>query len=328
MKDLIIKELIENKDAFISGQEISNKYQITRAAVWKHIKKLKEEGYDIESVTNRGYRLVEEPDTLETAYLDFEEDWILGKEYIYFDEINSTNTYAKQVALDKQEGTIILAEKQTQGKGRLGRAWSSGKGLGIYMTVILKPQILPADTVIITQVAAAAIVQAIKKTLQCDAKIKWPNDIIINNKKVCGILTELSGEIENLNYIVIGIGINVNQVEEDFEKGLEDKATSIRACLGKKVSRKKLFHAAIESLNNMYKEFITQKSVDSVMNICREYSATIGKEVRVVYNNKNIEGKAIDITENGSLLVQDKDGNLTEIISGEASVRGLYRYVD
>ena len=328
MKDLIIKELIENKSTFISGQEISNKYQITRAAVWKHIKKLKEEGYDIESVTNKGYRLIEEPDKLETAYLDFEKNWIIGKEYLYFKEIDSTNAFAKQIAMDKQEGTIILAEKQTKGKGRLGRIWTSDEEVGIYMTVILKPDMLPSDAVMMTQVAAAAVVKAMQDTFQCDAKIKWPSDIILDNKKVCGILTELSGEIESLNYIILGIGVNVNQINKDFTEELQDKATSIRICLGEKVYRKKLLLTILDNLNKMYKAFANEKSLDNVMDICRQHSATLGKDVRVSKNHTIIEGKAIDITDRGGLMIQDKAGNQTEIISGEVSVRGLYRYVD
>lgn len=328
MKDLIIKELIQNKNLFISGQEISNKYQITRAAVWKHIKKLKEEGYDIEAVTNKGYRLIEEPDKLKTAYLDFKDNWILGKEYIYFEEIDSTNVYAKQIAMDKKEGTIVVAEKQTKGKGRLGRTWVADKGVGIYMTVILKPHMIPSDAVMMTQVAAAAVVKAINHCYQCDAKIKWPNDIVIGNKKICGILTELSGEIENLNYIVLGIGVNVNQTKKDIPRDLQDKSTSIRICVDQKVSRQKLFHEVLEQLNNMYETFITEKSLDEVMNICRQYSATLGNHVKVLNYDKQLEGKAINITSRGGLIIEDESGNQTEIISGEVSVRGLYGYID
>lgn len=328
MRNLIIKELIENKDAFVSGQEISNKYQITRAAVWKYIKKLKEEGYNIESVTNKGYRLIGEPDKLEMAYLKFNPDWILGKEYIYFEEIDSTNAFAKQVALSKNEGAIILAEEQTRGKGRLGRIWSSNQGEGIYFTVILKPNMLPSDAVMMTQVAAAAVVTAIHDVLQCEAKIKWPNDIILGNKKVCGILTELSGEIESLNYIILGIGINVNQAEEDFPDELKDKATSIRQYLGKEISRKALLYGILDNLDKLYKAFSYEKSLEDIMDICRTHSATIGKDVQVLKNHQMIEGRAMDITSQGGLMIRDNEGNCTEVISGEVSVRGLYRYVD
>jgi len=328
MKDLIIKELIEHKGTFISGQQISKKYHITRANVWKYIQKLKEEGYQIDSVTNKGYRLLEVPDRLDMAYLEFDEKWIIGKEYLFLEEIDSTNSYAKKIAPQRQDGTVVLSENQTKGKGRLGRDWKSSYGTGIWMSLILKPDIIPKDAVLLTQVAAAAVVKGINEVLDCGVRIKWPNDIVLGNKKVCGILTELSGEIESINYIVIGIGINVNQNPEDFPQEIEDKATSLKKFTGADISRKAIIKAIMKYMNNYYLQFLKSQSLEGVVEVCREFSATLKKEVRVIQNGKEICGEAIDLSDRGALIVEDREGNRHEIISGEASVRGMYHYVD
>lgn len=328
MKDLILKELIEKKGCFISGQELSKKYQITRAGIWKYMQKFKEEGYEIESVSNKGYRLISEPDKLETIHFDFDENWLIGKEYIYLDKVDSTNDYAKKIAAQKPDGSVILAEKQEKGKGRLGRGWNSGYKTGIWMSFILKPDIITSDAVMVTQIAAAAVVKGINEAVDCDAKIKWPNDIVVGNKKVCGILTELSGEIESLNYIIVGIGINVNQNASEFPEEIKDKATSLNIFTGKEVSRKKILISVLSYFDAYYKQFLKNHSLEGIIDVCKDYSATLNKRVRILHNGNESEGKAIGMTERGGLLVEDLHGNISEIISGEVSVRGLYNYAD
>ncbi len=328
MRERILRELIENRGSFISGQEISRKYDITRANVWKYIRKLKESGYEIESVTNKGYRLLEMPDSLDMIYLDFDKDWIIGREYIYLDEVDSTNEYAKKIASEKPDGAIVLAENQYKGKGRLGREWTSLSQTGIWMSLILKPEILPADAIIITQVAAAAVVKGITEILDCEVKIKWPNDIVLKNKKICGILTEFSGEIESINYIIVGIGINVNQKSKDFPEEIRDKAGSLREYAGKEISRKLIVKEIINYFNKYYFEFLKNQTFKGIIDICKKYSATLQNEVRIIQNGKEIIGKAVDLTDRGTLIIEDSKGVKSEIISGEVSVRGLYHYVD
>lgn len=328
MKGLMIKELIESKGNFISGQEMSRRYNISRAAVWKYIKKLKEEGYEIKSVNNKGYCLISEPDRLETAYLDFKKEWKIGRKYIYLEEVDSTNEYAKKIANNRPDGTIVLAEDQTKGKGRLGRSWCSGDKEGIWMSFILKPDIMTSDAMLVTQIAAASVVKGLNDALDCNAKIKWPNDIVLGNKKVCGILTELSGEIESLNYIILGIGINVNQDMETFSDELKKKATSLKHYLGKHVSRKEILLSVIENLNLHYNDFLKNHSLADTIDICRNYSATLSKEVKIIHNGEERQGKAIDLTDQGGLIIEDQEGKTFEIISGEVSVRGLYDYLD
>lgn len=327
MRKNIIRELINSKDNFVSGQFISEKYNITRAGVSKIIKKLREDGYQIESITNKGYRLLMKSDTLEMAYLDFDESWILGKEYFYFDKIDSTSIYAKKIAADQPEGTIIISEKQTNGKGRLGRSWDSEYKSGIWMSIILKPNILPSEASIMTQVAAAAIVNALNKTCDCDAKIKWPNDIVCGDKKICGILTEMSGEIDHLNYVVLGIGVNVNQKQEEISQEISFKATSISQYLGRDISRDVVLQAILAELDYFYRKFISGKCLNEIIEICKYNSATLGKNVKVIKDNEIIEGKAMDIDSMGQLIIQDNHDKEIKIISGEVSVRGLYGYI-
>jgi len=214
----VLKMLKENND-FVSGEDISNKLGVSRTAIWKNINSLKELGYVIVSIPKRGYRLISEPDIIlkESIMSDLKTDFI-GREIYYYKTIDSTNIYAKKIANDSSEGTVVISEEQSMGKGRLGKLWSSPKDCGIYMSIILKPNINVYEAPILTMIAGLSISNALRNITDLDISIKWPNDIIINNKKVCGILTEMSAEIERINYIVLGMGINVNS--QDFENDI------------------------------------------------------------------------------------------------------------
>ena len=210
MRDKIIKIILDNKDNFISGEELSKQLGISRAAVLKHINILREEGYNIESVNRKGYRLIGSNDDLlnpQNIYHNLKTDFI-GKNIIHLETVDSTNDYLKKIANEVEEGTVVISEEQTRGKGRWGRQWESEANEGIWMSIILKPEVEPVKAPFITLIAGAAIVKSLNN-LKVPAKIKWPNDIIINNKKISGILTELSAEIERINYVVVGIGMNV-----------------------------------------------------------------------------------------------------------------------
>lgn len=328
MKKEILHKLIKNKGSFISGQDISNEFNVTRAAIWKYIKQLKDDGYVIESVSRKGYRLISEPDTLESVVIDIENSHLkVGSRVHYFKKIDSTNTYAKEIANTANEGEVIISELQTEGRGRLGRQWESPKNTGIFMSIILKPNIMPIDAPKITQIAALATVRAIEDTVSCKVGIKWPNDIIIDNKKVCGILTEISGELNSLNYIIVGIGINVNQRLEDFPKDLLKMAISLKEYIGKCVSRKELTVNLLRNFDKLYKEFIINKNIKEVVEECKKYSVTLGKKVKVISGNNVLIGEAIDFDENGVLIFKKENGETVKIISGEVSVRGLDNYV-
>lgn len=328
MKEEIISLLKKNKNEFISGEDISSILGISRAAVWKYMKVIKEDGYNIESVSRKGYKLISSPDLLTfeeiSPYLNTS---YIGKQIVYFNSIDSTNNEAKKLASSGcSEGIVIISEEQTMGRGRLGRNWVSPKFKGIWMSIVLRPDIDPMNVAKITQVGAAAVLKAIKEQ-GINAYIKWPNDIVLNNKKVCGILTEMSGEINNVNYVVMGIGINVNIDKEDFPEEIEEIATSLKIEEGKSIERKALVASILNNLEELYKEFIKNEDIKTSIDICRENSILIGKSVRIINRNDEIQAQALDLSDDGKLIVKYQDGSIHEVISGEVSVRGLYGYV-
>ncbi len=329
MKRKVLETLKINKGAFISGEEISNKMGVTRTAVWKQIKQLKKEGYGIESVSGKGYRLTREPDTLDASALEIElQKKSLWSKVVHFDSIESTNTIAKKLAAEGQpEGTIIIAEEQTGGRGRRGKDWLSPKGTGIWMSMLLRPDIDPSESAKITQIAAAAVTMAIQKITGCQAGIKWPNDIILHRKKVCGILTEMSGELSSINYIIVGIGINANVDIEVFPMDIRKIATSIKACIGKSISRKDMVIAILNEFEKFYFDFIEKKNIKKAMSICKKYSVTLGNQVRLMTRGEEIIAEAIDLTEEGELVIKKATGEIEKVISGEVSVRGIADYI-
>jgi BirA family biotin operon repressor/biotin-[acetyl-CoA-carboxylase] ligase len=329
MKQKILEFLIKNENDYISGQEMSEKLGVSRNAVWKHIQNLKKEGFQIESIKHKGYKLVQleehQKDCLNygliSPYLDTE---FIGNKIYYYDSVGSTNVEAKKLA-DKNsgEGWIVIAEEQTEGKGRLGRTWQSPKKTGIWMSIVLRPDVEPREVPQLTQLAAAALIEALAK-FGIEAQIKWPNDIVINGKKICGILTEMTGTIERLNYIILGVGMNVNLEKNDFPEELLDKATSIYMENGQKMNRQELVGEVLNSIEKYYKYFVAHDH-EKYLDVCRANSVLIGKTVRIIKHNKERKGVAVGIDNNGALIVEI-EGKLEKVISGEVSVRGLYGY--
>lgn len=326
MKSRILKELLNNKGSFISGQKLSRNLKVSRTAVWKYINILREEGYKIDSVSNKGYRLVEGPDPIMVDEIkDMLKTEFVGHKIIFMQEVNSTNDYAKQIALNEGEGTIVIAEKQTGGKGRMGRRWVSPPGTGIWMTLVLKPELHPSKVYQITQAIAVAVAEAIWETCRLKAGIKWPNDIIVNGKKICGILTEMSAEPDLVYYIVVGIGINVNTGSEDIPDEIRDKASSLKVELGRDVSRKELLVHVAEHIEEVYKRFVSG-GFGAIVYDCNRLSVVLDREVEVIGINCTYRGKALKIREDGVLLVETDHG-IEEILSGDVSVRGVEGYV-
>ncbi|WP_353095758.1 biotin--[acetyl-CoA-carboxylase] ligase [Tissierella praeacuta] len=325
MKNKIL-EILKNKDDFISGEEISKEFHMTRAAIWKYMNMLKEDGYIIESVPRKGYKIISLPDILTyeeiKKYLDTE---FIGRNIYYFDSINSTNKKAKEMALEEKEGTVVVAEEQISGKGRLGRQWISPKGKGIWMSIILKPKCEPMTVAKITLLGAAAVHKALSN-MNIKSQIKWPNDILINGKKICGILTEMSAELNMINYVVMGIGINANLSEEDIPEDLKDKGTSIKISEGKKIDRKELLANIVNEFEKFYIEFRDNNTISIAIDICKENSALIGREIRVIKGREIKLGKAVNINEEGELVVEFEDGVIANLYSGEVSVRGINGY--
>ena len=325
MREKIIKDIRNSKGDFISGEEISKKLWTSRTSIWNHLEKMKEEGYNIEFVNRKRYRLIEDPKDLLT-YQSISHKLgtkVMGSKIVHFETIDSTNDYAKKVALQELEGTVIISEEQTKGKGRIGRQWHSKSKEGIWMSIILKPKIVPQKSPFITLIAGASISKALNN-LGIETTIKWPNDIIINNKKIAGILTELSAEIDRINYIILGIGINVKTME--FSQEISEIATSLYK-EGHKISRVDIVRNILEEFERLYIKYINEGSKEETLNICRNYSAIIGKDVYLIKDEEKELIRCLDINQEGNLVVQTKDGIIKEIMSGEVSIRGVKGYV-
>lgn len=326
LKSKILNRL-KDSDDFVSGEKLSEEFNMTRSGIWKYINMLKEDGYIIESITRRGYRILSSPDilTLQEIESNLSTEFI-GRTIHYYDTIDSTNKEAKRMANLEDEGTVVVSEEQTDGKGRLGRLWVSPKGKGIWMSIILKPNVEPFKVGAITLLGAASVYKGLKK-MNIDSEIKWPNDILIDEKKVCGILTEMSAELNMINYLVMGIGINVNLDEVDIPEELKDKATSIKINQKKDIYRKVLLANILNEFEKLYIDFKDAGNVSKAIEICRENSVSIGREVKVIRGKEERIGKALDIDDKGELVVEFKDGITESIFSGEVSVRGLNGYI-
>jgi len=318
-----VLEILKQNNDHISGENISKELGVSRTAIWKYINALREEGYEIESITRRGYKLLSTPDILTyeeiKEYLNTE---FIGRKIYYFDTLESTNNYAKEIAIEEAEGTTIVAEEQTKGKGRLGRTWLSPKGKGIYFSVILKPKFSPMEVAKITLLGAAAVNRALDD-LGIKSSIKWPNDIVIGGRKVCGILTEMSSELSMINYVVMGIGINANFDQADIPLELQDKATSLKLKNGKNINRRELLAAILNHLEDLYLKFNIDKDLSEAIKACRDKSAVIGKDIKIIYGKEVRRAKAINIDDQGQLIVQMEDGSREKIISGEISIRNV-----
>lgn len=325
MRDKIIKVIFDSKDYSISGEELSKKLGVSISEIWKHMKALKEEGYNIEFVNRKGYRLIEGQEDLLT-YQNISnklETKIMGNNIVHFETIDSTNNYAKKVASQELEGTVIISEEQTKGKGRIGRPWHSKSKEGIWMSIILKPNMIPQKAPFITLIAGASIVKALND-IGVETTIKWPNDIIINNKKIAGILTELSAEIERINYIVLGIGINVKTME--FSQEISEIATSLYK-EGHTISRVDTIRKILKEFEYLYLKYINEGSKEETLDIYRQYSSIIGKDVYLIKDEEKELVRCLDINREGNLVVQTKDNIIRELISGEVSIRGVKGYV-
>jgi BirA family biotin operon repressor/biotin-[acetyl-CoA-carboxylase] ligase len=328
LKEDVLSILKSNPGIYVSGQHLSNKLNVSRTSIWKYINSLKEEGYLIESAPKKGYMLIFSPDLLTSDEIaEFMKTKYIGKEIIHFDTIGSTNDAAKDSASKgANDGTVIISEEQTSGKGRLGRQWIAPKHKGIWMSIILKPEIGPVHVPKITHISAAAVVSALKE-FNIEASIKWPNDIIINNKKICGILTEMSGEIGRVAYVVVGIGINANLESSDIPEDISGKASSIYMETAKIIDRKSLAAAVLNNFEILYEKFIETGSIQDSIKICKENSILLGKSIRIIQGPKELTAKAVDIGNDGELIVEFKDGRRESIISGEISIRGLDGYI-
>lgn len=325
MKNIVLEYLKESKD-YVSGENISKELNVSRTAVWKNINKLKELGYNIESSSKKGYKLVECPDILTKGEIaPLLKTSYIGQDIIYYEEIGSTNDELISLAKSGgKEGLVVLSDLQTKGKGRLQRSWFSTKGKNIYMSILIRPVLPPYMVPGITQVAALSVAAGLNMLKGLDFSIKWPNDIILNGKKVVGILTEMDGEIDSLNYIVIGIGINVN--EDIMPKDIKHKATSLKIEIGSEIERKIIVANILNEFEKNY-ELFKEKGIIHFIPKLKKHSALINKVVTISNPFKTFTGKVIDIDNEGYLIVEDENGEVQSIVGGDVSIRGENSYL-
>ena len=313
MKERIL-DYLKKEHEYLSGDEIASRLGISRQGLWKHIQDLKDSGYDIVAVPHLGYRLESSPDRLFALEITHGLNTkFIAKKIHYFDYLASTMDLAMQLGIQAAaNGTLVLAEAQTKGRGRLSRSWFSPKYKGIYLSLVLRPKISPSAAPMLTLLSAVSICEAIKKIVGLDAQIKWPNDVFICNKKIAGILTEMNAEVDKVNFVVIGIGLNVN----NDRKSLIAQATSLKEQAGQPLSRILILQELLRRIENNY-FLLEDKGAQAIIDKWRSFSLTLGRRVKVYCQDKHIEGQAVDIDQDGALLVRKDSGLIQKIFSGD-----------
>jgi BirA family transcriptional regulator, biotin operon repressor / biotin---[acetyl-CoA-carboxylase] ligase len=318
----IRKELLDAftnaEEAYLSGQHIADLIGCSRTAVWKHIEELRKEGFELEAVRRKGYRILKTPDTITADEIRLGlKTKFMGKSIHYKESVESTQKIAHQLVYENApEGTVVIAEEQSSGRGRMDRKWHSPKYTGIWMSLILRPNIPLTQAPQLTLLTAVAVVQAVEEVTNLIPEIKWPNDILLNGKKVTGILTELQAEADKIHSIIIGIGMNVNQKEEDFPSELQSTATSLAIEKGEKVSRSDLIKCIFTNLEKLYLLYL-EKGFLPIKILWESYAVSIGKQIKARTLTNTLEGKALGITNEGVLELEDKDGVIHQIYSAD-----------
>lgn len=321
-RQAILDALKGNPGTWVSGAALSERLKVSRTAVWKHIKHLVADGYEIESAPKKGYRLGGVPDLLSPDEVgDGLATEILGRQdFLYFREIGSTNDHAKHLAQQgAPEGTVVAAEKQTAGRGRRGRTWFSPAGKGIYVSIILRPAMPLQQLARIPLVAAVALAETLRGVLNLDARIKWPNDILVHNRKIAGILSEAVADMDGINYVVVGFGLNYYNDPGDFPVGLRMPATSVQAEQPQLVSRVRLLQSLLYNMEQFYQQLL-EGDFDIALTKAKSLSMVLGQEVRLEGSQGPITGNAIDLSEDGYLVVVARDGSVQTVMSGEIEV--------
>jgi BirA family biotin operon repressor/biotin-[acetyl-CoA-carboxylase] ligase len=302
MKGKILNALREH-DSHVSGERLAEQLGVSRVAIWKHIRGLRNDGYAIEA-SPTGYRLLSCPD----LFFPYEFPG-LQRRIHYFPEIGSTMDAARELAKEgANEGTIVIAEAQTHGRGRLSRQWLSPQG-GVYFTLILRPRISPAYAPRINLMASVAVAATIRKLLGLNAELKWPNDVLIGGKKVCGILAEMDAEMDAVNFVNVGIGINVNSSIPQFQK----TATSLKHELGRQVSRKEFLTALLAEIDGRRVRLMQPELLQEY----KEFSATLNKRVRIISLAEEVTGQAVDVDDMGALVLRGRNGTLRTVLVGD-----------
>ena len=317
----ILSALRKNTNG-ISGSELAEQLRISRAAIWSRIEELRKVGYDIEAGPHRGYRLVDEPDTLlaDDLFARLGKTKIIGRDIQVFEQTTSTNDVVEKLARDGvREGAVVFAESQTKGRGRLGRKWISPAHKGLWFSILLRPNLRPQETTQLTVASATALRRAIVSETRLQPEIKWPNDILINGKKVAGILTEMSAELDRVRHVIPGIGIDVNQDTSEFPPELRKIATSLKIEAGESFSRPALAVAILQELDEEYTRVCAGK-FSEISDEWEEHCGTIGKDVTVRIGDRVIQGRAESLDDEGALVLRTEHGRLQRITGGDVTI--------
>src|SRR5262249_28332035 len=318
----ILKSLRSAGTGAVSGAELSTKLGVSRAAIWARIEELRALGYDIEAGPHLGYRLVSAPDVLHADDLLslLGKTRVIGRDIRVFQETTSTNDVIEKLARDGvKEGVVVFAESQTKGRGRLGRKWASPARKGLWFSTLLRPELQPQQTTQLTVAAAVALRRAIESVTGLKAEIKWPNDLLLRGKKIAGILTELSAELDRVKHVILGIGVDVNQASADFPADLRRIATSLRAELDESVSRSDLAVAILRELDHDYSRVCSGRFA-ALADEWESFCTTIGQHVVIRVGDRQMRGRAESLGEDGALLLRTEYGHLERIIGGDVTL--------
>lgn len=312
----MLRRLNAAEGDFVSGEEISRELGVSRTSIWKHIQSLRRDGCRIEAVPNRGYRLLGAPDLLLAFVLQAKlKTRTIGRKIHHFDSVDSTQAAANLLAQKGEpDGTVVIAEEQGRGRGRLGRTFFSPRG-GLWLSLILKPNLPPQGALALTLLAGVAVSEAVREATRLPVVLKWPNDILIGEKKVVGILGEMIAEVDLVRFVVLGIGINVNVSKKGFPAELKDIATSLSVELGHGLSRSDLLCAVLERFEHYY-ELLLKEGPAPVLDAWRALPNILGGNVSAETPEGLWQGKAVDIDEEGALLM-DVGGEVRKVTAGD-----------
>ena len=317
MEEEILNALRTRRGEHISGEEMSRLAGVSRTAIWKEIEKLRAEGYKIIAQPHEGYRLVEIPDRLTAQELTWNlQTQRIGRKVHAYDSTDSTMDLAHRLAAaGEPEGSVVVAEGQTQGRGRVGRRWLSPKGKGIYASIILRPSLPLAEVPRVTLLAAVAAARAVESHAGLAPQIKWPNDVLINGKKVAGILTELNAELNRVRYVILGIGFNINTAASQ----LPAHSTSLAEETGEPVDRVEFARALLRQLDQAYGRFL-EGGISDILEDWRRFAVFLGRRIRVALPGRTVDGQALDIDSGGALLVRTDTGMIESISAGDVLI--------
>ena len=317
-RETILSLFSQTPNGFVSGERISTELGISRTAVWKHIRNLRQAGYNIEAIPSRGYQLIQSPDILMPEAIQAGlECRVIGSRVCCLDATDSTNLQACRFGDDGEaEGLVVVADQQSSGKGRMGRRWESPAGINLYASILLRPAILPFDAPKLTFLSAVAVCRAIMSSTGLQATVKWPNDVLLNGRKVAGLLNEMSAETDRVNYVVLGIGVNLNMRNDQFPEDLRYPATSLAIAKGHPVSRLDFTRSLLQEIDALYQVFLEQGS-EPVFEAWEHLCDMTGRAVRVDCNDLLIEGVMAGLADDGALLVRTATGKMERVYAGD-----------